>query len=137
MGLRPSHQASERGFTLMETLVAFVVFASVIIALQQAMALGWRAIRLTQMEQSALSLARSKLAAVGVESAITDEADETGIENGMAWHTLARRYKAPDAIVFAGGVSAYWVTVTVSWRDRPVGPARSVELVTLKRGSQL
>ena len=125
----------DAGFTLMETIVAFVIFAAVVIALERGTALGWRGVRLAQMDQTALTLARTKLAAAGIESLVREDGDETGDEGGMTWRVSARKYTPPDGVALPGGIAAFWVTATVGWRDRPIGPARNVELTTLKRGS--
>lgn len=123
------------GFTLMETIVAFVVFTAIFIALERATALGWRGIRLARMDQSALTLARTKLATFGLNTSIPEETTIEGEENGLTWQLTAEKYKAPEATSLPPRFVLYWVTVTVSWRDRPMAPPRTIELTTLKSGA--
>lgn len=123
---------SEAGFTLMETIVALVIFTTVVIALERGSALGWRSIRLAESERDALALARAKLASAGIDTQLSDDLDETGKDNRFQWHLLARKYDAPEGTTLSPRLTAYWVSVAVSWRDRPVGPPRSVELKTMK-----
>ena len=133
--MRHAHP-SDAGFTLMETIVAFVVFASVIVALERGTALGLRSIRLARIDEAALALARAKLAAVGLENPITEEGEESGVADGFTWRITARKYTPPDGITMPAGVDDYWVTVTTSWQDPPSAPARTIELMTLKRGKR-
>lgn len=133
-------RGTDSGFTLMETLVALVVFTGVVIALERSTAMGWRGIRLARSDSAALGLARAKLAAFGIENDLAEDKELTGEDNGLQWRIAARKYAQPGAATNAGRpgfdqpsrIVPYWVTVTVSWRDRPMGPARSVELTTLK-----
>lgn len=128
-------RATDHGFTMMETIVALIVFTGVFIALERGTAFGWRGIRTARMDQAALALARAKLSVVGVETPITEESDDDGTENGLTWRVAIRGYKPPDVTQLDVKPRAYWVTVAVNWRDRPVGPLHSVELTTLKPGA--
>ncbi|MEQ1697435.1 MAG: hypothetical protein ABL901_16505 [Hyphomicrobiaceae bacterium] len=127
--------ASTSGFTLMETIVAFVVFTAVFIALERSTALGWHGIRLARMDQSALALARTKLATFGLNNTIPEETSLEGEENGLTWQLTAVHYKPPEASPMPPRRIPYWVTVTVSWRDRPMAPSRTIELTTIKSGA--
>lgn len=120
---------TDAGFTLMEVIVALVVFTGIVVALERGSALGWRAIRLAEMDKEALALARAKLAAAGVETPLNDALDEAGDEGRFHWHVVASPY---DASSQPQRLAAFWVSAAVSWRDRPVGPPREIELRTLK-----
>ena len=119
----------------METIVAFVVFTAIFIALERSTALGWRGIRFTRMDQSALALARSKIASFGLNNSISGETILEGEENGLQWQLTAVKYKAPEATPMPSRFVPYWVTVTVTWHDRPLAPPRTIELTTLKSGA--
>lgn len=132
----PSSGTSTNGFTLMETIVAFVVFTAIFISLERSTALGWHGIRLARMDQSALALARAKLASFGVNNAIPEETTLSGEENGLTWQLVAVKYKAPEATPpMPARFVPYWVTVTVTWHDRPMAPPRIIELTTIKSGA--
>lgn len=119
----------EAGFTLMETIVALVVFTGIVIALERGSALGWRAIRLADLERNALILARAKLAAAGIDKPVGEGLDEEGDDNRFHWHVSTSPYGQTSS---SQRLAAYWVSAAVSWRDRPVGPLRTIELRTLK-----
>lgn len=129
------HDPSTSGFTLMETIVAFVIFTAIFIALERSTALGWHGIRLARMDQAALTLARMKLASFGANNSIKTEVDLEGDENNLHWHLTAVKYKAPEAVPMPPRMTPYWVTVSVTWQDRPIAPPRTIELTTLKSGA--
>ena len=124
----------EAGFTLMETIVALVIFTAIIVAIQRGSAAGWRGIRLAQMDTGALALARAKLAAAGIDTTLAGDTEDTGEDPPYQWRLTTRQYKPPADVVMPPQMPAFWVTVAVSWRDRPTGPPRTIELQTLKIG---
>ncbi len=135
LNIATSDRTSTSGFTLMETIVAFVVFTAIFIALERSTALGWRGIRLARMDQSALILARAKLAGFGLNNSISEETTLEGEDNGLQWRLTAVKYKAPESTPMPLRFIPYWVTVTVTWQDRPMAPPRTIELTTLKSGA--
>ena len=122
----------QAGFTLMETIVALVVFAAVVVALERGTATGWRGLRLAQMDAGALALARARLASAGIDSELADESVQSGEEDRYEWRLAVRKYAPPEGVAVPQRLAGYWVNVAVSWRDRPAGPPRTIELQTLK-----
>ena len=125
----------QKGFTLVETLVALIVFTAVIVALQQATAIGLRGVRIAQRQAGALELARLKLSEAGTERPITEDIDERGeaisLKSRYTWHLTAFSYTPPGTTTpVPPQMAAYWISVTVAWQDQTT--ERSVELKTLK-----
>ncbi len=75
--------ASERGFTLLEVLIAFVIAALALGVMFDAALGGLRATQTASQYQEALSLARSHLAAVGV---LGVTAREAAGDDGRGFH---------------------------------------------------
>lgn len=125
----------QSGFTLLETIVAFLVFALVAGALQLCLAGGWRAAGIARHELAALQVAEARLAEVGVERPLV-EGIEVGVSaDGFAWTRDVRaRVGTRDAAVPDTAAVGYWVSVTVSWQEIPYRPERSISLTTLKLG---
>ena len=123
-------QASERGFTLIEILVAFVIVALALGALLQIFATGLRSTSTAENYTIAALLAESKLAGIGIEEPL-EEGDQSGeFDNGFRWATNVRSYDVGGPTLAPGAIQAFEVSVTVLWG----GPMRerSVSLATLR-----
>jgi general secretion pathway protein I len=120
---------NERGFTLMETLVALVIFVACYLLIHEGLSLGWRGVRLAQSETMALQVAQGRLAAAGFDEPLSD-GQRSGETDGYAWSMDIRR--EDRGRTSASQLSAFWVTVAVTWRDRSERHMRSVQLTTVK-----
>lgn len=113
---------SERGFTLLEVIVAFAVVALALGAVFQIFSTGLRSAVVTENYNMATLLAESKLTAMGIEAPLA-AGDQSGtFANGYRWQTTVHPYD--DEGVVSEVISAFEVTVTVTWggltRDRMV-----------------
>jgi prepilin-type N-terminal cleavage/methylation domain-containing protein len=121
------------GFTLVETLVAFVIMAAVATMLYRGFSGGLRVSGVAEGAETALLVAKARLAALGVETSLQAGGQE-GREGDVAWEIATRPYLAADGADRAARQSAFWATVTVSWRDPRAARTRSLQLTTLKLG---
>jgi general secretion pathway protein I len=132
----PSHERSteDSGFILIEAVVGIALLALAFVALQQTLSSGWVGLRRAQMETAAVSLARARLTAAGVETPLRDGQTTGETPGGLRWtlETLRQDTSAPFAN--PQPLVGYWLKVTVNWRDYPLGAVRSVALTTLKLG---
>jgi prepilin-type N-terminal cleavage/methylation domain-containing protein len=123
------------GFTLVETLVALVVFVAGYLAVHQAVTAGWRGAQAAWAEGAATRLAQSRLAAAGVEARL-EEGERSGeTADGLGWTLRTERYRRPGSDGAPERIAGYWVTVTVRWDGGALRPARSLRLTTLKLGA--
>ena len=117
-----------RGFTLLEVLVALIVFALLFGILAQILRTGLRQSASAETTATASLLARSQLARVGTELPL-EVGEARGETDGMRWRT------AIELVETATGdteLAAYQVQVTVAWGD---GQApQEVTLITLRIG---
>lgn len=123
------HPPANRGFTLLEILVALIVFALAFGVLAQIVQTGFRQSASAEATTDATLLARSLLERVGSDVAVAPARyrGETGA--GLRWRTDI----APAELELEDqGVAAYVVRVTVAWG--PPESARSVDLTTLRLG---
>ena len=125
---------SDRGFTLVETLVALVLLGSVFAVLSNSFAGGMRGVRTARMDATATMLARAKLATAGTVSALSEGQDVVGSDAGFEWRVSAKPYQRPDTDARDTEPAAFWVTVDVSWREGATQQLRSVQLKGLKLG---
>jgi len=109
----------DRGFTLLEVLVAFVIAALALGALTQGAAGGMQSARISGHYQEALSRARSRLATLNTPPAPGEQRGDDG--GGFAWRVnvvpiaTAGRSRAGDDTARAGRATLLAVTVRISW----------------------
>jgi general secretion pathway protein I len=124
--------ARDAGFTLIETLVALVIFVTCYLAIHQAVSLGWRGVQVAYSEAGAVRLAQGLLTAAGVDSPL-QEGQQTGTsQDGYSWSVQVRRYAPRGTGEGSAALTGFWVTADVSWPEGPLRKARSLQLSTLK-----
>jgi prepilin-type N-terminal cleavage/methylation domain-containing protein len=134
--MRHSEGTSEStsGFTLIEVLVALVIFVTGYILVHQSVSLAWRGAQLAWAESAAVRLAQSQLAAAGVATELREGEEHGEAQDGLRWTVRIERYQRADADAGAQKLVGYWVTVTVRWHGGALRPDRSLQLRTLKLG---
>jgi general secretion pathway protein I len=121
------------GFTLIETLLALVVFVAGYLLVHQAVSLGWRGAQAAWRESAALRLAQSRLAAAGIETPL-QEGERSGETDGYRWTVRTEPYRSPGLDATPAKVAGWWVTVTVRWDGGVLRGPRSLDLKTLRLG---
>ena len=126
----------ERGFTLLEVMIAFVIAALALAALTQGASGGLQSARVAAHYQEALARARSHMAALETSVQAGEQRGDDG--GGFAWRVLVQPRSTAAAArpgvdpPRAGRAVLYRVTVAVSWRMD--GDAREVALSTQRLG---
>jgi len=124
---------SQRGFTLIEVVVAFVLLAAILVMAFEVFSAGLSRTGALADRSRALVIAQSRLAATGVEQALR-EGESTGEsdDHRFQWSTRVTRSDegltpgkpAPSAYVL------YRIDVLVTWQDAN-GRAQALPLSTL------
>jgi general secretion pathway protein I len=127
----PSRQ---RGFTLIELVIAFVVFAFAMGALMEINASSLRAARRSAAMTEAALLAKSKLDELGVGIAL-EEGGESGRFEGTdySWELEVRKEEAPPTdtgVIEEVPVDLFRLELTVSWREGRT--ERSAKFATMR-----
>lgn len=131
---KPLNGRGDDGFTLMETIVALVIFVACYLVIHEGLSLGWRGVQLAQSETVALQVAQSRLASAGLDEPLA-EGQSSGQAGSYAWTMDVRRRDAGQGAA-PSSLQAFWVTVAVSWHDRARLRSRSLQLTTLKLAVQ-
>ena len=124
----------ESGFTLVEAVVGLALLALALAGMQQVLSSGWTGLRHANMETAALSLARARLAAAGIETPL--QLGETSGETvaGLRWSLAIEAHQPEAGLNTPAVLVGYWVKSTVTWRDEPTRAQRAVSVTTLKLG---
>jgi general secretion pathway protein I len=115
----------ERGFTLIEVIVALAILSIAVVAVIQGFAQGLRLLKLAGDHQYATLIADQKAREI-----VTPKAGEAqGEEHGFEWQTVTTELPAPDLVrdgVREPAWRVYQIAVKVRWSGR------EVELTTLR-----
>jgi general secretion pathway protein I len=120
----------QQGFSLIEVLVAFSIFALSLGVIFQIYSTGARSTVLSDDYTRAMIIAQSKLASIGIEE-IPDIGEYTGSENNK-FYWITRVQTAVDDIELELdlGILKREVEVEVSWGS--LGKTRSIKLNTIR-----
>lgn len=123
----------QRGFTLLEVLVALAIAALGLGALFQGTLGGIRAAEIAGRTQEALSRARSRLAVVGQAGPLAAEDRQGDDGGGYRWRVRVAPFATSRATPGAAVPTLYDVDVTIGWGSG--GDARTVALQTRRLGT--
>lgn len=128
-------RGNDRGFTLIEIVVALLVLALASAAIFEGFSTGFRSSRTANDFAEAVLIAQAKLAPVGVAEPLA--AGVTTGEEGdkFAWTVHVDPVDAPvEEGARASSLQPFLVAVDVTWSDG--GAERTVSLSTLRLASQ-
>lgn len=122
---------TNRGFTLVEVLIAFAILAVALTALMQAFSQGLRSLEVAEDYATATMLARSKMAEIGPLIAV-EESELTGeFENGWQWRVAIVPFADDgDPDVELGAVTLFDVNVAIERDDRIFAELYSLRIGT-------
>lgn len=133
-----ARRRGERGFALLEILVAFVILALGLAAILAGVSIAMRSDTRTQVSRSVLRVAQSRLEAAGVTERLepgqrdgrvgdryTWRQTVTAVQSGASSRKPDRAKPAPPA---ANAVSAFWVEVAVRAGDGTVANVAGLKL---------
>lgn len=121
----------DAGFTLLETMVALLIFSGMLVWFGAGIAGGWRGVAAAEADKRALAIARALIEETGTSWPLTAGTREGVAEGGLAYRVVVTPYRAQD-IDAAAAPTASWVTATVAPRSPTGGARRPVILQTLK-----
>jgi general secretion pathway protein I len=137
---RLARRDGERGFALIEILVAFVILALGLGAISTGVVVAMRSDARTQVNRTALRVAQSRLEAAGISEALAPGTREGLIADKFRWRqTVTELRPASDTRQPQGGrpapasgaLRSFWVEVAV---ETPDGTA--IKLAALKLATE-
>jgi len=126
----------DAGFTLMECLVALVIFSAAILLFERTIAGAWRGISTANTKTGAVTLALRLLEETGSDSAFASENETQGQSGRYEWRRLITLIDSgtTPAGTTTDDLATFWVEVDVSWLDGVARSAQSVRYRLLKSG---
>lgn len=128
-----SSRRANRGFSLLEVLVAFTILAMLLGALFQVFSGGMHAARTGDRHTRAAIIAQSRLAAVGVEYPLDEGVASGTVDDDYHWRVTIGPYVDDQLPVSDSLPRPLSVNVEVFWEEG--GAPRSVSLTSLYLGS--
>ncbi len=133
-----ARRAGERGFALLEILVAFVILALGLGAISTGVVVAMRSDARTQINRTALRVAQSRLEAAGLAEALAPGTREGLIADKFRWRqTVTEVRPAGDPRpqgsrpAPSGALKSFWVEIAV---EAPDGTA--IKLAALKLAAE-
>jgi len=128
---------SERGFTLLEILIAFVILALGLAAISTGVALAMRSDGRTQTSRVAVRIAQSRLEAAGLAKALLPGRREGQIANRYKWQetvtpavvgTEPPERSKPGQTAASPAIAPFWVEITVQAADGTTAKLAALKL---------
>lgn len=126
-----NYPGNQRGFSLLEVLVAFAILAMSLGVLSQIFTSGMRNTQLSARYSEAMILAESRLAVASVYHDLKEGSD-TGSSAGFQWSVEVTAYEGTGDFTNPSS-KLLRVQVTINWEEYTKN--RSIRLSTLRLGS--
>ena len=130
-------RSGERGFALIEILVAFVILALGLGAISTGVVVAMRSDARSQVNRTALRVAQSRLEAAGISEALAPGTREGLIANKFRWRQTVtelrpasdtRPPQGPRPVPANGALKSFWVEIAV---EAPDGTATKLAALKL------
>ena len=125
---------NERGFTLLEVLIAFTVLALVTMTIFQTFGGGLSAVATAQKNTLVLAVLRSKLEAVGADIPLQVGVNRGVDVSGVSWEVVIHRYDRTPETFLKRGMQAYRVRAAASQRPGDGSSEHSISQTTIRFG---
>ncbi|MGL4397059.1 MAG: prepilin-type N-terminal cleavage/methylation domain-containing protein [Hyphomicrobium sp.] len=123
---------TDSGFTLIEVLVSIAVLVVAVSVLQTGFGGGWRTMRAADQEWQALMIAKSRLAASGIETPLEAGTSASDVAGQYRWRVIVEPVAGNVADADAALPKGFWTIAEVRWNDGRAASERQIRLKTFK-----
>jgi len=123
------HDRRQRGYSLIEVLVAFAILAMALTVLLRIFSSGLRNVDAAGEYAQAVLLAEAAMAVPGILEPLQPGVTEGSVDGDYKWQREVKRYDL-NGEAADGALAPYHITVDVSWPSRR--NSRSVHLETIR-----
>ena len=124
-------RSRQRGFTLLEILVAFVILSLALGTLYRIFGSGARSVVRAEQYAQAVELAQNLISEAGIDEKLQEGDSDGEFAAPFRWHRSVRRYELPrEKSVEIASLAAFQVDVEVRWAEG--ASTRRVALSTLR-----
>ncbi len=124
------HRTNQRGFTLLEVLLAFAILSLTLAMIFRAFSQGAYGTQISHQQLALVSLAEAKFASAGIDTKLTPGNFEGYSAKGLHWQIEVARLDEFKEFTEATGISVFSLAVTTSWPNQ--AKVRPVRLKTVK-----
>ena len=121
----------DRGFALIEVLVAFTIAATTLAVLFQLFSTDLQSIDRADAYARATLLAESRLDSIGVAEPLAPGMLAGRFDDRFSWKVAIERFVPDDESAAPSASVLYHVHVTVLWRDGPADSAVSLDTLRM------
>jgi general secretion pathway protein I len=123
--------ADDRGFALIETLVALTIAATTLAVLFQLFSTDLRSVERADAYAHATLLAESRLESIGVAEPLMAGTLAGRFDDRFSWSVAIERFAPDDDRAAQAKSVLFKVRVTVLWRDGHAGSAVSLDTLRM------
>lgn len=121
----------QRGFTLIEILVAFMILALALTVIFRIFSGGLRNVALSEDYARAVLVAESRLSATGISESLEQGVTSGEWDERFRWERVIEAYRPwEEDKALSASLLAYWVTVSVAWEH--AGRSRQITLRSVR-----
>ena len=129
-------RSTNRGMTLLEILVAFVILSLTMAVILQIFSGGMRNSHMAERYSKAVFLAQSRMASVGLEQPLAPGEDSGQVGGDLQWRvSVAALDDGGEADKLLLPVRQFQVRVTVTWNED--GHDKQLELSSVRLGPRV
>ncbi len=123
--------ANERGFTLLEVMVALVILGLALSALYQSLGIGMRSAARVDRQQQDIDLAETLFSELGHDRPLRGGVTDGDVRLGQHWRLAIAPIESDADSNKKLALEAFSVALTISWPRQPLTSTWTVQTIML------